>query len=50
MAKANSKGNTQSDDELNCAADFLTFGVNRFVAIAMHSVDDAIGITSVVGE
>ena len=50
VAKANSKGNAQSDDELNSAADALTSDVNRFVAIAMNSVDDAIGVASVVGE
>ena len=46
VAKANSKGNAQSDDELNSTADALTSYVNQFVAIAMNSVDDAIGAPS----
>ena len=50
VVKANSKGNAQSDDELNSAAAALTSYVNQFVAIAMNSVDDAIGVASVVGE
>ena len=50
VAKANSKGNAQSDDELNSAADALISYVNQFVAIAMNSVDDFIDVTSVVGE
>ena len=50
VAKANSKGNAQSDDELNSVTDALTSDVNQFVAIAMNSVVDAIGFTSVVGK
>ena len=50
VAKANAKGDAQSDDELNSAADALTSYVNQFVAIAMNSVDDSIDVTSVVGE
>ena len=50
VAKENSKGNTQSDDELNSAADALTSDINRFVAIAMNNVDDTIGVASVVRE
>ena len=50
VAKANSKGNTQSDDELYSAADALTSDVNSIVAITMNSVDDVIGVASVVGE
>ena len=50
VAKANSKGNAQSDDELNSAANALISDVNQFVAIAMNSVVDFIDVTSVVGE
>ena len=50
MAKANSKGNTQSDNELNSAAGALTSDEYRFVAIAMNSIDEAIDVASIVEE
>ena len=47
VAKANSKGNAQSDDDLNSAAVDLTSAVNRFLTTAMINVDDPIGVASV---
>ena len=50
VAKENSKGNTRPDDELNSAAAALTSDINRFMARAVYSVDDATGVATVVGE
>ena len=49
VAKENSKGNTESDDELNSATDAL-ISVNRFMAIVMNSINEVIGVATDVGE